>query len=310
MARSKNRAQWTDLPPAVHREIQRIAGGQVVAAVNCPGGYSPGFASRLTLADGRQVFAKAINGTEWPGQLETYRAEARTAAVLPSSVPAPALQGTTEADDWLALVFQDIAGQEPDQPWRPDDLIRTLGAIKPHKAPGHLSTDHPRLGGWQSISNDRRAIDQLKAFDPWAYENLSPLADLETHGLEMAKGEHLVHCDLYPHNILLTEESVYVVDWPHARQGAPYLDVLTVLSTAAWHGIDPEPFVATHPLTAGVDVRAIHGVLAAQAGFCVTGTLGPVERGTEPIRDYKLGLCRAVLAWLKRRTTRQTQCQN
>jgi thiamine kinase-like enzyme len=135
------------------------------------------------------------------------------------------------------------------------------------------------------------------------YENLDLLTDLETHGLEMAQGEHLVHCDLYPHNILLTEESVYFVDWPHARQGAPYLDVLTVLSTAAWQGIDPEPFVATHPLTAGVDVRVIDGVLAAQAGFYVTGTLGPVEPGTEPIRDYKLGLGRAVLAWLRRRTT-------
>jgi Phosphotransferase enzyme family len=307
MARSKNRALWSDLPPAVHAEIQRIAGGQVVAAVNCPGGYSPGFASRLTLADGRQVFAKAIDATEWPSQLEIYRAEARTAAVLPSSVPAPALQGTIEAGNWLALVFQEIAGQEPHQPWRPDDLSRTLEAIKPHKAPAHLSTDHPRLGGWQSISNDRRAIDQLKGFDPWVYENLSLLADLETHGLEMAKGEYLVHCDLYPHNILLTDESVYFVDWPHARQGAPYLDVLTVLSTAAWHGIDPEPLVATHPLTAGVGIRAIDGVLAAQAGFCVLGTLGPVEPGMDPIRDYKLGLGRAVLAWLKRRTTNQTR---
>ena len=70
------------------------------------------------------------------------------------------------------------------------------------------------------------------------YENLDLLTDLETRGLEMAKGEHLVHCDLYPHNILLTEESVYFVDWPHARQGAPYLDVLTVLATAASQGID------------------------------------------------------------------------
>ena len=133
MARSKNRVQWRDLPPTVQSEIQRIAGGQVVAAVNCPGGYSPGFASRVTLADGRQVFAKAINGTDWPSQLEIYRAEARTAAVLPSSVPAPALQGTTEADNWLALVFQEIAGQGPDQPWRPDDLSNGARAGIGHK---------------------------------------------------------------------------------------------------------------------------------------------------------------------------------
>ena len=95
MARSKNRALRSDLPPAVHAEIQRIAGGQVVAAVDCPGGYSPGFASRLTLADGRQVFGKAINATEWPSQLETHRAEARTAAVLPRSVPAPGCTRTS-----------------------------------------------------------------------------------------------------------------------------------------------------------------------------------------------------------------------
>jgi hypothetical protein len=55
MSASKNRPRWSELPPRVRGQISELAGGRVVAAENCEGGFSPGFASRLTLADGRRA---------------------------------------------------------------------------------------------------------------------------------------------------------------------------------------------------------------------------------------------------------------
>lgn len=303
MAASKNRPRWHELPEPVQQAIERISGAPVHAAENCPGGYSPGFASVLTLAnDRRRVFAKAIDGVEWPGQIDSYRTEARTAAALPASVPSPPLIGTTEVDGWIVLVFAAVPGHAPHEPWHPEELQRTLAAITPHDAPAHLQSDHPRLGGWQAISAALQLSAQLTHDFKSAARNLPLLTQLEAYGLEAAQGyDLLVHCDLYPHNILLTADTVYFVDWPHARRGTPAVDVIAVLSTAAWHGIDPEPFVANHPLTADLDVQAVDGLLAAHAGFCIAGTLGEVQPGMRHIRDYKLGLGRAALSWLERR---------
>jgi hypothetical protein len=61
MSASKDRPRWEELPPHVRGQISELAGGRVVAARNCEGGFSPGFASRLTLADGRRAFAKAMD---------------------------------------------------------------------------------------------------------------------------------------------------------------------------------------------------------------------------------------------------------
>jgi thiamine kinase-like enzyme len=45
-------------------------------------------------------------------------------------------------------------------------------------------------------------------------------------------GTTLLHGDLYPFNLLLTPDRVVVIDWPHAWTGAPFCDVVTLLSSA------------------------------------------------------------------------------
>src|ERR1700758_2631393 len=93
MSASKKRPRWGELPAGVHDQICELAGGRVVAAENCEGGYSPGFASRLTLAGGLLAFAKAMDADAWPTQAAMYRDEARVAALLPATVPAPRFLG-------------------------------------------------------------------------------------------------------------------------------------------------------------------------------------------------------------------------
>lgn len=59
------RLLWPVLPPAIRAAVETLAGDHVVAHANQSGGFSPGLAARLTLANGDTVFAKAGN-SQWP----------------------------------------------------------------------------------------------------------------------------------------------------------------------------------------------------------------------------------------------------
>jgi hypothetical protein len=309
MAASKKRPRWGDLPVSARAAIERLIAGPVVAAQNCAGGFSPGFASRLTLADGCRVFVKAMDVDEWPEEAISHRAEATVAAALPDSVPAPRFLGCDDDGQWVILAFDCIDGAEPAQPWDPADLDRVVAAagqlsqaLTP--SPIALPRDHPRLGGWAGLASDPARCRLLPAHFSWAAEHLSQLIKLEEEGLLAAHGSSLVHFDLYPHNILLTPERVLFVDWPHARLCAPYIDLLTLLSSAAGDGFDPEPILGAHSLTAGIEPHTIDAVLAAHAGFCVGGALYPASPGLEPIIEAKLSLSRGPIEWLQRRLSR------
>lgn len=306
MTGSKNRLLWEQLPEHVRSAVEHIAGAPVVAAKNCPGGFSPGMASRLRLADGGRAFAKALDGREWPAQIDAYRVEGRIAAALPSGVPAPRLRGSYDDGQWVALVFEDVAGREPAQPWTLADFDRVVTAVGDLSAavtpsPLDLPSDHPRLGGWGELTTDRARLARLPAVSAWAADHLKWLVTVEADGLTAAQGSALVHFDLYPHNILLTGERVAFVDWPHARLGASYLDLVTVLSTAPATGIDPEPLVNRHPLSATVDPGLIDAFLAVLAGFHIETGMRATTKRMEPILDAKIRLGQSALHWLARR---------
>lgn len=309
MARSKQRLLWRDMPASVRAEIERLLESQVTAAQNCEGGFSPGFASRLTLSGRRRAFVKAIDARAWPGQEAIYRAEATVAAALPRAIAAPRFLGSFDDRRWVILAFECIDGSKPAQPWNRADLDRVVTAagrfsqaVTP--SPVAVPRDHPRLGGWAALAADSSRLARLPAHSAWAADQLSLLIALEEEGLAAAHGSSLVHFDLYPHNILLTSEQVLFVDWPHARLGAPFLDLLMVLSSAAADRIDPEPILAGQPLTSGVEPHVIDAVLAAHAGFCLAGELCPAPPGLEPIVDAKLRLGRGTVEWLARRLSR------
>lgn len=133
---SKHRPHWEQLPAPVRASIERLIDGPVVQARSCPGGFSPGFASRLTLAGGRRVFVKAMDAAAWPWDAALHRAEARTAAGLPASVPAPRLVGSHDDGQWIILAYEDVAGS-PASP--------AMAAGRPR--PCHRRSAEPRAGG-------------------------------------------------------------------------------------------------------------------------------------------------------------------
>jgi hypothetical protein len=114
-------------------------------------------------------------------------------------------------------------------------------------------------------------------------------------------GDSRVHFDPYPHNVLLTRERVVFVDWPHARLGAPIVDLLIVLSSAATDGINPEPVLRNYAANADLDEAAIDAVPAAHAGFLLSGALSPTPPGLAAIAAAKLHLGLGAVIWLQRR---------
>ena len=173
MSASKNRPRWSDLPATARRQVEELAHGRVISAQNCEAGFSPGFASQLTLADGGRIFAKAIDAGEWPSQLATYQDEARIAAALPPGLPVPRFIGSSDDGRWLILAFEWVEGAEPARPWRPADLARTVTAVGRMSAlltpsPLVVPADQPRLGGWHGMAADAALRRQLAACSAWA----------------------------------------------------------------------------------------------------------------------------------------------
>src|SRR6266566_7621216 len=140
---SKKRLRWEGVPAVTQSVVERLAGGQVVAATNCTGGFSPGLASRLAVAGGREVFVKAMDAAEWPDQALFYRAEALVSASLPAHVPAPRLLGSSDDGRWVVLVFEwspsraAIRGWAAGLTWQPT-TTRWRGC--PPSRPGPLRT--------------------------------------------------------------------------------------------------------------------------------------------------------------------------
>jgi hypothetical protein len=306
MSTSKNRARWHQLPRSIRTAIEQLIGGTVSHARNCPGGYSAGLASVLTLADGQQAFVKGIDADRWPTDATFYRAEARVSAALPATISAPRLLGTFDDGQWIVLAFEAVNGVEPSQPWNEADLARVVPAVV-HQgqvgtpSPIALPRDHPRLGGWAEVDRNPSYLVELARHSPWAVDHIAQLIQLESHGLAAAQGDSLVHFDLSPHNILLTPDRVVFVDWPGARLGAPVIDLIMVLSSAQAGQIDRETILNNHCPPATTPPEAIDAILAAHAGCLLRGGVSPKPPGLEPIIGIELHLGLSALAWLRQR---------
>ncbi|MFF1419285.1 aminoglycoside phosphotransferase family protein [Streptomyces sp. NPDC058280] len=303
-ATGSGRIAWEALPDEVTAPIERLLGSKVVRAVSQPGGFSEGLAARVRLANGRRAFVKAASSLTAPAVAEHHRREIAISQRLPREVPAPRLLEAYDDGVWVALVFEEIPGHLPAQPWQRDELDRVLAAVTDVArvlTPSPVDAaflGKPRLGGWLALANEG-GVKQAEALSPWAADHFDELASLEENA--SLAGDTLLHGDLYPFNIMLTAERVFVIDWPHAWIGAPHCDVVTLLSSASLSGVDPQPIADSHPLTRDLDPVRINEVLAMHAGFLLrtAGLFGPAA---DPhIVNMMVALGLASLRWLRER---------
>ncbi|MFF4016836.1 aminoglycoside phosphotransferase family protein [Streptomyces sp. NPDC001843] len=308
------RTPWEKLPTTVTDAVAGLLGAPVVHAVTQPGGFSPGVAARVRTATGRRAFVKAVSADANPHSPAMHRAEARNAAALPETVPAPRLLGTYDDGTWVALVFEDVAGRQPHVPWRPAELRLVLGAVgelssgltpSPVAAPPVAEALAGTFDGWRQLLDGAEG-DLTGRLDPWAVAHLPELAGLAGAWRRAAGGDTLAHADLRADNVLLTGEEdghgVVFVDWPHAVRAAPWFDLLVMLPCVrAQGGPEPEELFTGHPVGRDADPAAVTATLAALTGYFLRHSLQPPPPGIPTVRAFQRAQGEAALTWLRER---------
>lgn len=303
-----NRLGWTDLPPRLRAQVEAVAGAAVRAETSQPGGFSPGLASLLHLADGRDVFLKAVNADRNPDSPGLHRREAQVLAALPADVPAPRLKWTYDDGDWVALLIEAVPGRLPTQPWLEEELAVFVDTAErltclldpaPLTAPRLVERYAEAFTGWRKLAGQPGGGDAL---DPWAQARLGWLAEFEQTWPLAADGQALLHMDLRSDNVLLTGSSAVVVDWPHVCQGAAWVDLLAALPSIAMHGGgDPQQLWQRYRPARDVDPAAVTAVLAAVTGFFLHLSRQPPPLNLPRVRAFQRAQGEAALAWLRRR---------
>jgi aminoglycoside phosphotransferase (APT) family kinase protein len=285
-------------------------GSDVVSADNQPGGFSPGVAARCGLADGRRVFLKAVSTAQNPDSPAMHRREARITSQLPAGLPVPTLIATIDERDWIVLVFEEIDGHPPAQPWSLRDLGATFDALHqladaltPCPVPG-LDTFADRyteaFRGYRTLAGGDPSVDVI---DTWSRAHLDTLAALEADWSDASAGTSLLHADLRADNLLVRADgSVVVVDWPHACVGAAWIDLACMLPSVGLDG-GPAPDTVERQLRPlrSAEPDAVDRVLVALAGYFTYQGVQPDPPGLPTLRAFQRAQGQVTREWLARR---------
>jgi hypothetical protein len=305
------RKTWLELPPPVRALVEDVVGQPVVGAWSAGTGFTPGFASRLDLADGRHVFVKAASSADdeesgWPLS-HAYREEARKLAALPSGVGAPRLLWHRDADvsglRWIVLGLEYIDGAPPRRPWQPGELglvVDKLAANAPAlaHAPADLELGRAEDDLLEDVDARLAEIDALEHDQLF----LQVVTRLSRDGARELSGDSLVHLDLRDDNVLIDRHStVWFVDWNWPARGAPWIDLVCLLISAYGDGLDADAVVADHPLTRDLDPHAVDCLLAALWSFWEVGRRQEVPKKSPHLRNHQAWYGDATAAWLRAR---------
>lgn len=305
------RPTWNQLPSSVQQVIEDLTGAAVLQAESAGTGFTPGFASRLDLADGRRIFVKAASSADdalhgWP-MSDAYREEVRKLTGLPAGIGAPPLlwHRDLEVDglQWILVGFEYVDAPPPRRPWRRDQLGLVLDKLAQTAealtaVPAELGLE-PVAAELVSRASDRLAeVRELQGASAW----LDTIGVLCAEAVERTAGGSVVHLDLRDDNILIgSDGQVWFVDWNWPAVGAPWIDLVCVLLSARGDGIDVEALIAAHPLTREVEPRSIDSLLAILWSFWALARTQPVPTSSPFLRDHQAWYLEVTEDWLRQR---------
>jgi aminoglycoside phosphotransferase (APT) family kinase protein len=295
------RPAYEQLPAAVRAAVDRALGSPVAKALSQPGGWSPGVAARVSTADGRRAFVKAVSGEVNAFSPGMHRREAVVAAELPAALGSPRLLGSYDDGSWVALVLEDVEGREPvdgcqhrRQLLREDRLAEVPAPRGLRPATDELADD---FGGW------RRLAESGTRLDDWAGEHLDQLVALEDPWPNASAGDRLLHLDLRTDNMLLRPDgTVALVDWPWAAAGHPVLDVVCLLPSVLLQGAqDPETLLRSTAAGRAADPDQVTCLVAAFAGRMEEHARRPPPGGMPTVRAFQAAQADVARRWLQQR---------
>jgi len=269
-------------------------------------GFTPGFASRLRLADGRRVFVKAADDETRSPFAQSYRAEATKLAVLPVEVPAPRLLWTHDADGWVVLALTDIAGHAPQRPWSTADLDAVLDALE---ASALALTPPPAGVAWPSFADEfgdlpalwAAAVDKGRV-PGWLLAQVDECSRLAQAAVALLAGETACHTDVREDNVLIDADGgVWICDWNWMVRAHPAFDSLAVLLAASGDGHDADALLERRGVTRDLPDGLVDGFLALLLGYFLHQAGEPVPETSPWLRAHQGWYAEAAGRWLGRR---------
>lgn len=194
------RVEWDGLPADLRSAVEART-GKVVAAEGIADGLNCSTALIIETAYNGPLFLKGVRRTDEPG-IAALRCEERINATVGGiGGVSPAIRHRFDAGGWTALAFGRISGRHADLGPGSQDLAAVASALRRmHDLP---VPDFPLP----------QFADRLRTF-------------LRPGEAQMLQGNHLLHTDTNPHNIMIGDGGgeAYVVDWAMPAIGPAWMD--------------------------------------------------------------------------------------
>ncbi|MFL6154620.1 MAG: phosphotransferase [Marmoricola sp.] len=297
--RTALRLEWRFLPKELRALIEDELGGPVVEAVSQTSGFTPGFASVLTAANGNRSFVKAASKAAQAEIAASYAEEARKLVLLGDQVPSPALEWFSRDETWVVLGFEAVTASTPRRPWRPAELERALDLVE---AVVESTETLPEGLGLQPLHADVPAL--LTSWDdaPADWPHRAEAAALAANLPAVQDGGRFVHGDLRDDNVLLLADGrALACDWNWPALGPRWHDSVDLLIAAHGDGLDADEVLARRELTRDADPDAVDSWLAALCGFMIANRQRPVRSSSPHLVTHSTWYAEAAWSWLARR---------
>ena len=289
-------------------------GASVVNAETQPHGFSPGVAARLFASNGQRVFVKAVCPELNPHTPKVHRRESIIVPALPRDAPVPRLLWSIDegTDGWVALVFEDVDGRHPSQPWREDELDRVVSAMEelsvlltPSPLPASIvgtarNELTPHFQCWRRIHDQQLA--GFTSTDALSHHDLEMLIAIEDTLGDALEGKTLLHGDVRADNVLLTPQRAWFVDWPQAIVGPAWFDVVALAPSVTMQGgPSPEDVIIRHSEALNAEGESLTAAVVGLAGYFTYQALQPPPPGIPSVRAFQDAQGKVARRWAAER---------
>jgi aminoglycoside phosphotransferase (APT) family kinase protein len=300
--RTARRLTWAHLPTQIRDLVARRLGSPVVDARSCDSGFTPGFASVLTGADGRRLFVKAASKKAQRDFAAAYAEEGRKLRLLGDRVPSPELLWVHEDDLWVVLGFEAVDGHAPDRPWLADELERALDLAEEIAAATVTVPAGLDLAPiWKDLPGLLTGWGTAAAYEP-DWPHLEDAAGLAARLPHLPGADRFCHTDLRDDNVLLCADGrTLACDWNWPALGPAWLDLVTLLVAAHGDGHDADALLASRALTRDVPADHVDAWLAALCGFMMMARTRPTPSSSPFLWQHSNWYAEASWSWLAAR---------